>query len=91
MAFSYRDMKQFQKNVIPLMESFNEAIKAKNNKEAILYYDKLDSLYQNLDNEYYVGYHDGETFLKEIIINEKSFIDSLKKTNNLEYTNLISE
>lgn len=81
-AFSMRDMKKFNREVTPMMKDYFESVKIKNHKESILYYDKLDQIYQNLEQDYYIRFKEGERLLKEIINNEKQYIDSLKVIHN---------
>ena len=81
-AFSYRDMTKFNRDVIPVLDDYNENLKLKNHKELIYYYNKLDSINQTFDKDYYIGYHEGEKFLKEILKGDKQYVDSLKVIYN---------
>lgn len=81
-AFSYRDMTKFHRDVIPVLNNYIESYNLKNHKELIYYYNKLDSINQNLEKDYYVGDYEGEKFLKEILKGDKQYVDSLKVIYN---------
>ena len=81
-AFSYRDMTKFHRDVIPVLNNYIESYNLKNHKELIYYYNKLDSINQNLEKDYYVGDYEGEKFLKEILKVDKQYVDSLKVIYN---------
>lgn len=81
-AFSYRDMTKFNRDVIPVLNNYTESFKLKNHKELIYYYNKLDSINQNLEKDYYIGNHEGNRILKEMLKGDKQYIDSLKVIYN---------
>ena len=75
-------MTKFHRDVIPVLNNYIESYNLKNHKELIYYYNKLDSINQNLEKDYYVGDYEGEKFLKEILKGDKQYVDSLKVIYN---------